>query len=109
MVMEYLCLNMYKVSIVIIKFYFFQITAMLEVLNEKVLHTNDKVIIVSQWPTFLQLIASQLKKNNINFNQLDGSVPVHKRIAIVDEVNNPNSKLRVSKICIRYHNLIISF
>lgn len=65
-------------------------------MKKKILPTSDKAIIVSQWPSFLELIASQLKLNDIPHDQLDGKVPVNKRAALVNSFNDPNNKLKVS-------------
>lgn len=75
---------------------------MLSVLNEKVLETSDKAIIVSQWPSFLGLIALHLKANRVKYDQLDGKVPVNKRMEMVDAFNDPNNKLKVSFFDIMY-------
>lgn len=71
---------------------------MLEIMKEKVLSTNDKAIIVSQWPTFLELIAYHLKLNGVKCDQLDGKVPVNKRMHMVDAFNDPENPLKVTKM-----------
>ncbi|KAG5871685.1 hypothetical protein JTB14_033393 [Gonioctena quinquepunctata] len=72
-----------------------KINTLLGVLKEKVLTTDDKAIIVSQWSSFLQLIAHHLEKERILFKQLDGTVPVTKRMHMVDRFNNPKYKIKV--------------
>ncbi|XP_050510761.1 transcription termination factor 2-like isoform X2 [Diabrotica virgifera virgifera] len=72
-----------------------KIDAVIKLLNEKVLENDDKAVIVSQWPSFLNLIAYHLKKLNIKYDQLDGSVPVIKRMDMVNKLNNPKDDLRV--------------
>lgn len=71
---------------------------MLDVLKEKVLDSSDKAIIVSQWPSFLNLIGMQLRANHVRYDQLDGKVPVNKRMEMVDAFNDPNNKLKVSEV-----------
>lgn len=68
----------------------------LQVLKEKVLSTSDKAIIVSQWTSLLQLIAKHLKEEGVQFNELNGSIPVHKRMGLVDDFNNPNHPIKVT-------------
>lgn len=70
---------------------------MLEVLRDKILPSNDKTIIVSQWPSYLRITAEFLKQESIEFSQLDGTVPVPKRMAMVNDFNNPNHKVKVIK------------
>ncbi|KAJ8951586.1 hypothetical protein NQ318_020463 [Aromia moschata] len=72
-----------------------KIKVMLGVLKEKVIPNNDKAIVVSQWPSFLNLIAYHLKQDGIAYDQLDGSIPVHKRMVMVDSFNDPKDKMRV--------------
>lgn len=74
----------------------FKVSKMVEVLKEKVLKTEDKAVIVSQWTSFLNLIALQLKLDGVKYDQLDGTVAVSKRMSIVDNFNDPKSKLKVS-------------
>lgn len=60
---------------------------MLKTLQEKVLCTGDKVIIVSQWTSMLNVIHNILLRHKVNCCLLTGSVPVKERMAIVDEFN----------------------
>ncbi|KAJ8963879.1 hypothetical protein NQ314_005315 [Rhamnusium bicolor] len=72
-----------------------KIKVVLDVLKERILRSKDKAIIVSQWPGFLRLIAYHLKEEGIAFEQLDGTVPVNKRMIMVDKFNNPNDKMKI--------------
>ncbi|KAG5894625.1 hypothetical protein JTB14_026156 [Gonioctena quinquepunctata] len=72
-----------------------KIKTLIGVLKEKVLTTDDKAIIVSQWSSFLQLISHHLEKERIIFEQLDGTVPVNKRMNMVDRFNNPKDRMKV--------------
>lgn len=71
----------------------------MQVLKENVLPNHDKAIIVSQWPTLLKLVAIHLQGEHVPYEQLDGSVPVHKR---TDLVNNFNSSKHNSKVMYSY-------
>lgn len=64
-------------------------------LKDRVLSTGDKAIIVSQWTSLLQLMAQHLKSEGVPFNELNGSIPVHKRMCLVDDFNNPNHPVKV--------------
>ncbi|XP_030764453.1 transcription termination factor 2-like [Sitophilus oryzae] len=72
-----------------------KVKALLKLLEERVLDTEDKAIIVSQWSSYLNLISVHLKRFGIEFSQLDGKVPVNKRIDIIDRFNNPKHKMKV--------------
>lgn len=67
----------------------------MQVLKENVLPTPDKAIIVSQWSSLLKLVAIHLRKENVPYEQLDGSVPVKNRTTLV---NNFNSSKHSSKV-----------
>lgn len=56
---------------------------------------GDKAVIVSQWTGLLKLLATQMKKHGIRYESLDGSIPVNKRMPIVDAINSPTSKVNV--------------
>ncbi|CAG9863587.1 unnamed protein product [Phyllotreta striolata] len=66
-----------------------------KLIEEKLLNNDDKAVIVSQWPSFLRLIAHHLKEQNIPFCQLDGKVPVAKRQEIIDQINDPNRPTKI--------------
>lgn len=67
--------------------FLFQIRAVLDLLEEKFLDSDDKVIIVSQWTSMLDIIAEFLKQKNMKFEALTGKVPVDKRQEIVYDFN----------------------
>ncbi|CAH0563361.1 unnamed protein product [Brassicogethes aeneus] len=72
-----------------------KIKVVLDTLEDKVLGAGDKAIIVSQFPSFLRIVGRFLKERGIEFDQLDGSIPVNKRMGMVDNFNNKNHKMRV--------------
>lgn len=72
-----------------------KIKIILTILKQNVLPSGDKVIIVSQWTSFLKLIALHLKEEGILYEQLDGSVPVFKRMGMVENFNDPFHKTKV--------------
>lgn len=75
-----------------------KIKTVLDVLRNNVLSTNDKAIIVSQWTSLLKLIGFHLNKEAVPFEQLDGSVPVIKRMSMVENFNDPNHNTKVNVI-----------
>ncbi|XP_050544348.1 transcription termination factor 2-like isoform X2 [Daktulosphaira vitifoliae] len=62
-----------------------------EMVHEKVLDTDDKAIIVSQWPSMLQLIGNELTKYKVKTELFSGAVPIPLRNKIVTEFNNSQS------------------
>lgn len=50
---------------------------------------------MSQWTSLLRLITLHLKREYIPYDCLDGSIVVNKRMAIVDNFNDPNSRTKV--------------
>lgn len=67
----------------------------MSLIKEKIQYTNDKAIIVSQWTSFLSIIARNLDDLRIPYNQLNGTVPVNKRNELVTELNKVYSGPKV--------------
>ncbi|XP_011314826.1 transcription termination factor 2 [Fopius arisanus] len=61
--------------------------AVLELL-QSILEKEEKVIIVSQWTSVLDIIAENLQKIRVPYNSLTGAVMVKDRGAIVDSFNH---------------------
>ncbi len=67
------------------------------ILDELVIQNGRKVVIFSEWTTMTYLIAKHLSKAKLDFVELTGKVPVHKRQALIDEfTNNPDCKVFLS-------------
>lgn len=69
--------------------------AVLDTLSTRILPKGDKCIIVSQWTSLLNLIASALREENIKYTELNGTIPVHKRMQIIDTINNASDPTKV--------------
>ncbi|CAH1957093.1 unnamed protein product [Acanthoscelides obtectus] len=72
-----------------------KIVSLMDVLKNKISLQDDKVVIVSQWSSYLEIIEVFLKRDGYRFERLDGGVPVHKRMEIVNNFNNPSNKIRI--------------
>ncbi|XP_034249366.1 transcription termination factor 2 [Thrips palmi] len=72
-----------------------KIRAILDLLEEKLLDSDDKAIIVSQWSSVLNIIAKFLKQMQFKFETLSGEVPVHKRQDIVNDINRKGSGAQI--------------
>lgn len=58
---------------------------------------DRKVVLFSEWTTMLNLIEKQLKKHNLNYVRLDGSVPQKKRQQLVHKFqNDPECQLFIT-------------
>lgn len=68
---------------------------LLEKLN--IQNNNKKILIFSEWKRMTNIIAQMLKKNNITFVELNGSVPVKNRGKIIKEFEeNKDCKIFIS-------------
>lgn len=65
-----------------------KIRKIFEILEEKILITDDKAIIVSQWSGVLDIIGNFLVQKSIRFTTLTGKVAVKDRGTIVDRFND---------------------
>lgn len=89
----------YKITLIKIQYFnnftfFLQLRILIDLLKEKTAN-GDKAIVVSQWRTLLDTIALHLRRQEIQFQQLDGTIPVLKRQPIVDNINDPKHTSRV--------------
>ena len=55
-----------------------------------------KAVVVSQWTSVLSLVGRELAAARIRTVTLSGAVPVTARAKLVDQLNDPNSDVRVS-------------
>ncbi|XP_054258870.1 transcription termination factor 2 [Macrosteles quadrilineatus] len=62
---------------------------------EAILTSNDKLLIVSQWVTHLDLIHSVLKEKSVKCLRLTGQIPVKDRAEVVDKFNRKDHGPRV--------------
>lgn len=60
--------------------------------------TDDKIILVSQWTSLLNIVKPFLGKANIKFVELSGKTAIDQRNDIVVNFNNPNTSERVIKM-----------
>ncbi|XP_073950159.1 LOW QUALITY PROTEIN: transcription termination factor 2-like [Choristoneura fumiferana] len=73
-----------------------KIQAVMDCLNENVLkHPGEKAVVVSQWTSVLRLVERELAAARVRSATLSGAVPVPARAALVADLNNPASGVRV--------------
>ncbi|MBI5788301.1 MAG: DEAD/DEAH box helicase [Candidatus Schekmanbacteria bacterium] len=68
-----------------------------EILNEIVIEGGEKVVIFSQWLRMAELVEGVLKRNEIEYVHLNGSVPSKQRSGLMSRFkDNPNCKVFLS-------------
>lgn len=67
----------------------------MKIVKEIVEMKHEKVIVVSQWTSFLKLVGTHLVVEHIPFTQLDGTINVHKRMEMVQNFNNASHPTKV--------------
>lgn len=72
-----------------------KVERVIETLREKIVGTNDKAIVVSQWTSYLNIIRGMLEIEGITYCELNGTVPVKYRNEIVEKFNKPNSGIQI--------------
>lgn len=72
-------------------------------MKDKVLNTDDKAVIVSQWPSMLILVNKQLSKYQVKTEMFSGSVPVYQRNKIINDFNNCKGGPKVNKSKVIYN------
>ncbi|TVY72238.1 Helicase-like transcription factor CHR28 [Fusarium oxysporum f. sp. cubense] len=68
--------------------------AMLQILKATMNKEGSKVVVFSQWTAFLNIVEAQLKKENIDYTRIDGSMKADKRDKAI-EVLDSDPKTRV--------------
>lgn len=89
--------------------YLLQIKAICDMVKEKVLYTDDKAVIVSQWPSVLNLVNKQLAQYNVKTEIFSGAVPVLHRNKIISEFNRVKGGPKVNKNIILYVTITIKY
>ncbi len=69
-----------------------KIELLLELVKENI-ETNNKVLIFSQFTSFLKLVASDFEKNDISYFYMDGKTKAENRINLVETFNNDQTEV----------------
>lgn len=72
-----------------------KIALIIATLKQNVIPQGEKVVIVSQWASMLEVIEAHLLKEGIQSEMLSGKVPIPKRMMMVDAFNSRTNKLQV--------------
>lgn len=76
--------------------FFLQCKRVIEIVKRILRETNDKIVVVSQWTSFLGIVADFLNRERVHYVELTGKTPIKDRNNIVVSFNNPSSPERVS-------------
>jgi transcription termination factor 2 len=73
---------------------------LMELVHDRLETTDDKMIIVSQWTKYLEIVRNSLEAEGIEFCEMNGSVPVKNRNNVVVKFNNANDSTRIMLLSI---------
>lgn len=65
-----------------------KLRAFRDVLNDVMSQPDSRVLIFSQFTSFLSMVAEWLKQNQMDYLYLDGSIPIRERSKLVDRFQN---------------------
>ncbi|RSL92908.1 hypothetical protein CEP52_013572 [Fusarium oligoseptatum] len=75
--------------------------AMLQILKATVRKPGSKVVVFSQWTSFLNIIEVQLKAEGIGFTRIDGSMKTDKRDAAIEALDNdPDTRVMLASLAV---------
>ncbi|CAH0392936.1 unnamed protein product [Bemisia tabaci] len=72
-----------------------KIRKVIEILDEEILPTEDKVVIVSQWAGYLAILGEVLRKKGIRYGVLTGEIAIPDRGPIIEKFNTPDRGPRI--------------
>lgn len=73
----------------------FQCAKTMEIIEKILDETDEKVVVVSQWTSMLDICANYLRNKRILFTELNGKTPIKSRNDLVQEFNNPDKPKRI--------------
>ncbi|EEU40351.1 uncharacterized protein NECHADRAFT_91099 [Fusarium vanettenii 77-13-4] len=75
--------------------------AMLQILKATVRKPGSKVVVFSQWTSFLNIIEVQLKAEGIGFTRIDGSMKTDKRDSAIEALDNdPDTRVMLASLAV---------
>lgn len=75
--------------------------AMIQIVRATMKNAGSKIIIFSQWTSFLNIIQNQLKAANIQFSRVDGSMNTDKRDRAIDALDNdPDTRVMLASLAV---------
>ncbi|KAF4976630.1 hypothetical protein FZEAL_6731 [Fusarium zealandicum] len=75
--------------------------AMLQILKATVRKAGSKVVVFSQWTSFLNIVEVQLKAAGIGYTRVDGSMKADKRDSAIDALDNdPDTRVMLASLAV---------
>lgn len=78
------------------KLFSLQCKRVIELVNKILNNSDDKIVIVSQWTSVLDIVAAFLHREKVHYVELNGKTPIKSRNDIVVSFNKPNTSERVN-------------
>lgn len=73
-----------------------QCKRVIDIVKRVLRETNDKIVIVSQWTSFLNIVSDFLNRERVHYVELTGKTAIKDRNDIVVSFNDPHTPERVS-------------
>ncbi|KAF5591503.1 helicase-like transcription factor [Fusarium pseudoanthophilum] len=75
--------------------------AMLQILKATMNKEGSKVVVFSQWTSFLNIVEAQLKKENIGYTRIDGSMKADKRDKAIEALDSdPKTRVMLASLSV---------
>jgi len=75
--------------------------AMLQILKATMRKEGSKVVVFSQWTSFLNIIEAQLKAEGIGYTRIDGSMKADKRDKAIEALDNdPETRVMLASLSV---------
>ena len=73
--------------------------ALVEILEATLKNEGSKVVVFSQWTSYLNIIQQRLKEKNMQYTRIDGSMPKKARDASIESLyNEPNTRILLASL-----------
>ncbi|KAF4449940.1 hypothetical protein F53441_6859 [Fusarium austroafricanum] len=75
--------------------------AMLQILKATMKKDGSKVVVFSQWTSFLNIVEAQLQKEKIGYTRIDGSMKADKRDKAIEALDNdPETRVMLASLSV---------
>lgn len=75
--------------------------AMVQILKATVRKPGSKVVVFSQWTSFLNIVEVQLSKEGIGFTRIDGSMKTDKRDSAIEALDgDPDTRVMLASLAV---------
>lgn len=75
--------------------------AMVQIIQATMNNPQSKVVVFSQWTSFLNIVEAQLKEAGITFARIDGSMKADRRDAAIEALDNdPDTRVLLASLAV---------